>query len=140
MISHYELKSGDIVLDAGCAFNYWAWHVVQLVGCRAVGIEVETGRALCAAAAAIRTLTRDEFLVSHKVAYLSEDLMDLTSLGEVTVVYMFDEVFVKPLMEHMLQLCSQSKYVRLIISVRQAVIQVTILYSITTVSMLDLRN
>jgi hypothetical protein len=120
MEEHFNVNKNDIVCDAGCSSNCWTLHMAQVFGCKGFGIEFDNGRAFTAVNNFVEMMKSEKQITNKKVAYVCKDLMSLSSLGPTTILYMFDEAFTDRLMDHMLQLFTSTKSIRLILSVKQA--------------------
>ena len=90
------------------------------MGCRVWGAEYVPNRAFLAAKNMLDALADGEklgALVNPKIAYVPTDLYLLTSLGDTTHAYWFDEAFPLHLIQHNARLASNTKtVVRVIIS------------------------
>ena len=119
MMIEFGLTDKDIVGDMGCAYNVFAAHVAQMVGCRTMGIEYVKTCNFLGCGNFMRALHDKEHkghLVNTKVAYVICDIAMMCSLCPLTFVYCFDEAFPLPLIEHIAKLAEHSKTVRFILS------------------------
>ena len=96
MVNDGILAQEDVFFDGGCAYNVFASHVAQIVGCRVWGCEYVSTRIFIGANNMINALDDNAevgALCNKNIAYVPCNLYHLQSLGPTTVAYFFDEAF-----------------------------------------------
>jgi len=109
------LHKDTVFLDGGAAYNVFASHVAQVVGCRVWGIEYVPERCYLAVTNFLNAL-QNESLLNPKIAFAPLDLFAVQDYGPTSVAYFFDEAFPVALLEHCMNCARNTKGLKYVIS------------------------
>ena len=109
------IGENDIFADLGSNHNKIPALVATELGCSAVGFEVVAMRVFAGAAAAAEYLSNPLFDANHRIGFVLEDLMNLASFGNITVLYANDEGFPPYLIQRISCLMTMNPAIRLAI-------------------------
>lgn len=89
-----SVTSDDVIIDLGAGQNRPAFIFANLLGCRAIGIEIDRERYLLAAYSAWRVFKDDSIpLKSHRVGLLNCDACKPVNLSGIKVFFLWDSAF-----------------------------------------------
>ena len=124
LMHEFGMDEKKILLDIGCAYNVFATHIAQRIGCKVWGIEYVLPRNYLAAAnflCLMKDPQRAAKLTNTKIAYVPMNAIHFEAFPNTDCVYMFDEAFDDhPLMFHLCKAVYNSPRVKLVISFKGA--------------------